>query len=116
MDAKRQAATNIVQRFSEASFQAYWVRGCMRDLVMGREPEDFDITTNATPDKVTRLYPQGLTVGDQFGVVRVAQSEENFKVATFRSDGRYPAGREQYSDCGGEHACELLFAVRSVEK
>jgi len=93
MDAKRQAATEIVKRLREAGFQAYWVGGCVRDLVMGRAPADFDITTDATPTEVTRLFPQSLTVGAQFGVVIVTLPAGDFEVATFRSDGRYTDGR-----------------------
>jgi len=93
MEAKRQAATEIVKQLREAGFQAYWVGGCVRDLVMGREPKDFDITTDATPTQVTQLFPQSLTVGAQFGVVIVPRPEGDFEVATFRSDGRYTDGR-----------------------
>ena len=93
MEAKRQAATEIVRQLREAGFQAYWVGGCVRDLVMGREPKDFDITTDATPAQVTQLFPQSLTVGAQFGVVIVPRPEGDFEVATFRSDGRYTDGR-----------------------
>ena len=93
MEAKRQAATEIVKQLREAGFQAYWVGGCVRDLVMGREPEDFDITTDATPTQVTQLFPLSLTVGAQFGVVIVPRPEGDFEVATFRSDGRYTDGR-----------------------
>ena len=93
MEAKRQAATEIVKQLREAGFQAYWVGGCVRDLVMGREPKDFDITTDATPTQVTQLFPQSLTVGAQFGVVIVPRPEGDFEVATFRSDGCYTDGR-----------------------
>ena len=58
MEAKRQAATEIVRQIRAAGFQAYWVGGCVRDLVMGREPKDFDITTDATPTQVTQLFPR----------------------------------------------------------
>jgi poly(A) polymerase len=93
MEAKRQAATEIVRQIREAGFQAYWVGGCVRDLVMGRAPKDFDITTDATPTQVTQLFPLSLTVGAQFGVVIVPRPEGDFEVATFRSDGRYTDGR-----------------------
>ncbi len=93
MDAKRQAATEIVRRLRAEGFQAYLVGGCVRDLVMGREPKDYDIATDATPDQVVKLFPQSLTVGAQFGVVIVPREEGNYEVATFRSDGRYTDGR-----------------------
>jgi poly(A) polymerase len=93
MDAKRQAATDIIKRLREEGFQAYLVGGCVRDLVMGREPADYDIATDATPEQVVSLYPHALTVGAQFGVVMVPHETGNTEVATFRSDGRYEDGR-----------------------
>ena len=93
MDAKREAATEIVRRLRAEGFQAYLVGGCVRDLVMGREPKDYDVSTDATPDQVVKLYPDSLTVGAQFGVVIVPRPEGNVEVATFRSDGRYADGR-----------------------
>ena len=93
MDKKRHAATEIVQRLREHSFKAYFVGGCVRDLVMGLDPKDYDITTDATPDQVMALFPEGLTVGAQFGVVAVPRESGNVEVATFRSDGLYADGR-----------------------
>ena len=93
MDAKRQAAIEIVRRLREEGFQAYLVGGCVRDLVMGREPKDYDVATDATPDAVVKLYPESLTVGAQFGVVLVPREAGDVEVATFRSDGRYTDGR-----------------------
>jgi poly(A) polymerase len=93
MDAKREAATEIVRRLRSEGFQAYLVGGCVRDLVMGREPKDYDVTTDATPDQVLKLFPDALTVGAQFGVVIVPRAAGNVEVATFRSDGVYTDGR-----------------------
>ena len=90
---KRQAPTDIVTRLRAEGFQAYLVGGCARDLVMGREPTDYDIATDATPDQVVHLYPDALTVGAKFGVVIVPHEAGNVEVATFRSDGRYADGR-----------------------
>ncbi len=93
MDAKRKAAVEILRRLVGAGFEAYLVGGCVRDLVMGREPKDFDIATNARPDQVVGLFPESLTVGAQFGVVIVPREVGNVEVATYRSDGRYADGR-----------------------
>ncbi len=93
MDAKRQVAAEIVRRLRAEGFEAYFVGGCVRDLVMGREPKDYDVATDATPDQVVKLFPDSLTVGAQFGVVIVPREEGNVEVATFRSDGRYVDGR-----------------------
>jgi poly(A) polymerase len=93
MDAKRQAAVEILKRLRGEGFQAFLVGGCVRDLVMGFVPKDYDISTDATPEQVARLFPESLTVGAQFGVVMVPREEGNVEVATFRSDGRYTNGR-----------------------
>jgi poly(A) polymerase len=93
MDAKRQAAVEILKSLRGEGFQAFLVGGCVRDLVMGFVPKDYDISTDATPEQVVRLFPEGLTVGAQFGVVIVPRPEGNVEVATFRSDGRYADGR-----------------------
>ena len=83
----------ILLRLRGEGFQAFLVGGCVRDLVMGFVPKDFDISTDATPEQVSRLFPESLTVGAQFGVVLVPRAEGNVEVATFRSDGRYTDGR-----------------------
>jgi poly(A) polymerase len=93
MDAKGQGAVEILKRLRVEGFQAFLVGGCVRDLVMGFVPKDYDISTDATPEQVVRLFPQSLTVGAQFGVVIVPRAEGNVEVATFRSDGRYADGR-----------------------
>lgn len=93
MDPKRQVATDVVGRLRSAGFQAYLVGGCVRDLVMGREAKDYDVSTDATPEQVVGLFPNSLTVGAQFGVVVVPSEAGNVEVATFRSDGRYTDGR-----------------------
>lgn len=106
MVAKREAATEIVRRLRSEGYQAYLVGGCVRDLVMGREPKDYDVATDDTPDKVLKLYPESLTVGAQFGVVVVQREQANVEVATFRSDGRYSDGR---------HPSEVRFAKTPEE-
>jgi poly(A) polymerase len=106
MDAKREAATDIVRRLRAEGFQAYLVGGCVRDLVMGREPKDYDVSTDATPDQVVNLFPESITVGAQFGVVIVPRAEGNVEVATFRSDGRYTDGR---------HPSEVRYAKTPQE-
>jgi poly(A) polymerase len=93
MEAKRQAAVEILKRLRGEGFQAFLVGGCVRDLVMGFVPKDYDISTDATPEQVARLFPESLSVGAQFGVVVVPREEGNVEVATFRSDGRYTDGR-----------------------
>ena len=86
-------AVEIVKRLRQAGYLAYWVGGCVRDLVMGQSPTDYDIATSATPDAVIQLFPRSLTVGAQFGVVIVPQGDHFYEVSTFRSEGTYSDGR-----------------------
>lgn len=67
--------------------------GCVRDLIMQREPQDFDIATDASPDDVERLFPKTVPVGKQFGVILVIFDDSIFEVATFRTEGAYQDGR-----------------------
>src|SRR6202049_5011498 len=86
-------ATAIVQTLRQRGFQAYLVGGCVRDLLLGREPSDYDVCTDARPDNVLSLFPKSLTVGAKFGVILVIEDETQVEVATFRSDGSYSDGR-----------------------
>jgi poly(A) polymerase len=94
----RAFAEQICDKLRAAGYQAYLVGGCVRDLLLGREPADYDVATDASPDRVEQFFPNSLTVGAQFGVVVVA-SEPNeghrlqVEVATFRSDVGYSDGR-----------------------
>ena len=82
-------AIQIADRLRERGFQAWLVGGCVRDLLLGREPKDYDISTDARPDQLIELFPQAQLVGAQFGVVLV----DGVEVATFRSDHSYQDGR-----------------------
>jgi poly(A) polymerase len=92
-NAARDEATAIVARLRAAGHQAYFVGGCVRDLVLGRAPKDFDIATSATPNQVLNLFDKTFSVGAHFGVVLVCTGEITTEVATFRSDGAYSDGR-----------------------
>lgn len=89
----RQLATKIVQRLVDAGHRAFWVGGCVRDILMRLEPADYDVATDATPEQVMRLFPSTLAVGAAFGVVLVKEEAIEVEIATFRSDGRYTNGR-----------------------
>lgn len=106
MDAKQQAATEILLKLRESRFQAYFVGGCVRDLVMRRAPKDYDVATDARPSQVMALFPEGLGVGAQFGVVLVPREAGPVEVATFRSDGAYADGR---------HPEEVTYAKTAEE-
>jgi poly(A) polymerase len=82
-------AREIAKRLRERGHITYFAGGCVRDMVRGLAPKDFDIATDATPDVVQKIFPHTYAVGAHFGVVVVVENELNFEVATFRSDGAY---------------------------
>jgi poly(A) polymerase len=91
------AARAIASTIEETGYRAFFAGGCVRDLLLGRTPDDFDIATDATPEQVQTLFPRTLAVGAHFGVVLVLTGEEDqaisTEVATFRHDGAYLDGR-----------------------
>src|SRR5246127_5595587 len=89
----RELANSICDALENAGFQAFLAGGCVRDLLLGREPADYDVATNATPDQVLQHFPDGVTVGAQFGVILVLSDGGKVEVATFRSDVGYSDGR-----------------------
>jgi poly(A) polymerase len=89
----RELAGKICRVLAEAGHEAYLVGGCVRDIVLGREPSDYDVSTDATPERVVALFPGSLTVGAKFGVVVVVEQGIQVEVATFRSDISYSDGR-----------------------
>jgi poly(A) polymerase len=86
-------ARRVVQRLQEAGHIAYYAGGCVRDRLMGVEPHDFDVATNARPEEVQALFERTFAVGAHFGVVVVVYGSAQFEVASFRSDGAYLDGR-----------------------
>jgi poly(A) polymerase len=98
-------ATSIVRTLRRRGFQAYLVGGCVRDLLLGRAPKDYDVATDATPRQVMEIFPETYAVGAQFGVVLVpgpdgeggasegVSKSKAVEVATFRSDIGYSDGR-----------------------
>ena len=70
----RETAIEVVARLQSAGFAAFWVGGCVRDYLLGREPQDFDIATDATPEQVEKLFLKTIPVGKQFGVVLVVEA------------------------------------------
>ena len=73
MSNAKQHAAKIVRTLREHGYQAYFAGGCVRDLLLGREPADFDVATDATPQQVMQIFPQTFAVGEQFGVVLVPE-------------------------------------------
>ena len=89
----RELANSICDTLERHGFQALLAGGAVRDVLLHRVPSDYDVATNATPSEVLRLFPQGLDIGAQFGVVLVRQDSLKVEVATFRSDIGYSDGR-----------------------
>ncbi|MFB3916474.1 MAG: CCA tRNA nucleotidyltransferase [Terriglobales bacterium] len=133
----KEAAIEVVRRLRERGYQAYLVGGCVRDLLLGRAPADYDVATDATPDEVMSIFPRTWAVGAQFGVVLVpvngnrqelaeAQAEKGsdvphnpvIEVATFRSDGLYTDGRHpdevQYTKNPAEDVRRRDFTVNGL--
>jgi poly(A) polymerase len=89
----RQLANSICDSLQRNGFQALLVGGCVRDILLRRDPEDFDVATDATPEQVLQLFPEGLAVGAQFGVILIPRDRSKVEVATFRRDISYSDGR-----------------------
>ncbi len=92
MNAK-DLALRICRTLSANGHQAYLVGGCVRDLELGRTPADYDVATDAPPDRVEKLFPGSITVGAKFGVILAVEDGAQVEVATFRSDVGYSDGR-----------------------
>jgi len=89
----RQFAEQICRVLRDNGHQSYLAGGCVRDILLGREPVDYDVATDATPERVQELFPDSLAVGAKFGVIVVTEGPVHVEVATFRSDGGYSDGR-----------------------
>jgi poly(A) polymerase len=125
-----EAALNILRALRAAGYEAYLAGGCVRDLLLGREPEDFDVATSATPEIVLNMFPRTFAVGAHFGVVLVASEiggackdgsvEERCvtEVATFRSDGVYSDGRHpdevRYTKTAAEDVQRRDFTINGL--
>jgi poly(A) polymerase len=89
----RETAAEIVRRMQTAGFAAFWVGGCVRDFLLGREPLDYDIATDARPEQIEKLFKRTIAVGRKFGVMVVVEDKHQFQVATFRAEADYRDGR-----------------------
>jgi len=108
----------VAGELRQHGFQAYFVGGCVRDLLRGVEPKDYDVATDARPEQVLDLFPHSLAVGAQFGVVGVLEGEQRVEVATFRCDGLYSDGRRpddvRYSTDPREDVLRRDFTINGL--
>jgi poly(A) polymerase len=93
----RENAVKVVERLQGAGHDAVFAGGCVRDRLLGIEPEDYDIATSARPEQVEALFEKTIAVGKQFGILIVRIDDHNYEVATFRQDGPYFDGRRPES-------------------
>lgn len=96
----------IIDTITEAGFEAFAVGGCIRDSILGREPNDWDITTSAKPEQVKALFRRTIDTGIAHGTVTVMLEKEGFEVTTYRIDGEYEDSR---------HPKEVTFTSNLVE-
>jgi tRNA nucleotidyltransferase/poly(A) polymerase len=114
----RELANSICDTLIRHGHQALLVGGCVRDILLDREPTDYDVTTDATPERVQQLFPGSVGVGAQFGVVLVPRDAGKVEVATFRSDVGYSDGRHPdrvvYSRTPQEDVARRDFTINGL--
>src|SRR5438105_14920927 len=86
------AVAQVISRLNQAGYQGYAVGGSVRDLLLGRRPKDWDVTTNARPPQIQQVFPRSL-YHNRFGTVAVKQSRDVIEVTTYRFDGQYSDAR-----------------------
>lgn len=96
----------IIQTLMDAGYEAYAVGGCVRDTILGRTPDDYDVTTSATPEQVKKLFRRTIDTGIQHGTVTIMMGKEGYEVTTYRIDGEYEDHR---------HPKEVLFTPNLIE-
>ncbi|MBI2372538.1 MAG: hypothetical protein HYV07_00930 [Deltaproteobacteria bacterium] len=114
-----EGARLVARRLREAGKEAYFAGGCVRDMLRGVPPKDYDIATDATPKEVQRLFKRTLAVGAQFGVVLVRlPGSLEYEVATYRADGPYADGRRptevSYSTKKEEDVARRDFTINAL--
>ena len=114
----RELAEQICATLRARGHQAYFVGGCVRDLEMDRDPADYDICTDARPDRVQELFSSSVAVGAKFGVILVVEADAQVEVATFRSDIGYSDGRHPdrvvYSTTAKEDVRRRDFTINGL--
>jgi len=114
----RKTGIKIIEKLNQAGYNALFAGGCVRDEIMGIEPGDYDVATDAHPEEIMAIFDKTIAVGAQFGVVIVVMDGIQFEVATFRSDGRYIDGRHpesiSFSTSAREDALRRDFTINGL--
>ncbi len=116
-DSPQTIAKKIVVHLRKAGFAGFWVGGCVRDYLLGRQPWDIDIATDARPEQIEALFKRTIAVGKKFGVIIVVENKHDFQVATFRSDEGYRDGRRPEKVVFGDARADALrrdFTVNAL--
>lgn len=115
--SKRKLAESVVRTLREKGHEAYFVGGCVRDMILGRRPSDFDIASDAGPERVASYFKRTIPVGAAFGVMIVREGGHSFEVSTFRGESDYKDGRRPgkvwYSDAKND-ALRRDFTVNGL--
>lgn len=108
----------IIFSLQEHGYEAYAVGGCVRDSLLGREPEDWDITTSAQPSQVKALFPRTFDTGIEHGTITVLLDKEGFEVTTYRIDGKYEDARHPkevtFTSCLQEDLRRRDFTINAM--
>jgi tRNA nucleotidyltransferase/poly(A) polymerase len=86
--SQKDKAIAIIKRLRDEGYESYLAGGCVRDMLLGKTPQDYDITTSAKPDDIVKIFSKTVPLGAQFGVILVMVEGQPFEVASFRHDGR----------------------------
>ena len=101
------AVRQILEKLGQSGYEGYIVGGCVRDMLLGRSPEDWDITTSARPEQVKALFKRTIDTGIQHGTVTVMMDHVGYEVTTYRVDGTYSDGR---------HPDQVVFTLSLIEE
>jgi poly(A) polymerase len=114
----RELANSICDTLQKHGHHAFLVGGCVRDILLRRDPADYDVATGALPEQVIELFPKSLTIGAQFGVVLVLEDSVKVEVATFRRDVGYSDGRHPdqvvYTNTAQEDVARRDFTINGL--
>ena len=111
-------AAEILNRLHREGYEAYVVGGCVRDAMLGRTPDDWDITTSAKPEQIKELFKRTVDTGIKHGTVTVMMDKEGYEVTTYRIDGEYEDGRHpkhvEFTACLEEDLKRRDFTINAM--